>query len=67
VSGRVLIFIFGGSVVFPPLLGALVDSAGSWRPLWATCAGMVAVAALVLGAGVRGHEAGTLTPVPGGP
>ena len=60
VSGGVLIFIFGGSVVFPPLLGALVDTAGSWRPLWATCAGMVAVGALVLGAGVRGHEARTL-------
>jgi MFS family permease len=67
VSGGVLIFIFGGSVVFPPLLGALVDTAGSWRPLWATCAGMVALGALVLGAGVRGHEAGSLVAdAPGG-
>jgi MFS family permease len=67
VSGRVLIFIFGGSVAFPPLLGALVDSVGSWRPLWATCGGMVALAAVLLGVGVRGHQAGTLVAAAPGP
>jgi MFS family permease len=63
VSGRVLIFIFAGSVVFPPLLGALVDSVGSWRPLWAVCGGMVALGAVVLGVGLHGRTTGALVPV----
>jgi hypothetical protein len=59
----VLIFIFAGSVVFPPLLGALVDSVGSWRPLWAVCGGMVALGAVVLGVGLHGRTTGALVPV----
>jgi MFS family permease len=62
VSGQVLVLIFAGSVVFPPLLGALVDSAGSWRPLWAVCGGMVGLGALVLAVGLRGHETAALVP-----
>jgi hypothetical protein len=62
VSGRALVLIFAGSVVFPPLLGALVDAVDSWRPLWAVCGGMVAIAAIVLRAGLRG--AAELPPVP---
>ena len=53
VSGRALVLIFAGSVVFPPLLGALVDTVDSWRPLWALCGGMVAIAAIVLRTGLR--------------
>jgi len=64
VSGHVLVLIFAGSVVFPPLLGALVDAAGSWRPLWGTCAGLVALAAAVLAAGLRGDDARVLVAAP---
>jgi MFS family permease len=53
VSGRALVLIFAGSVAFPPLLGALVDAVDSWRPLWAVCGGMVAIAAIVLRTGLR--------------
>jgi MFS family permease len=63
VSGRALVLIFAGSVVFPPLLGALVDAVDSWRPLWAVCGGMVAVAAVVLRTGLRGSAELALGPV----
>jgi MFS family permease len=63
VSGRALVLIFAGSVVFPPLLGALVDAVDSWRPLWAVCGGMVAVAAVVLRTGLRGSSELALAPV----
>ena len=53
-SGETLVLIFAGSVVCPPLLGVLVDSLGSWRPLWAVCGGIVAVGATALGVGFRG-------------
>jgi MFS family permease len=63
VSGQTLVLIFAGSVVFPPLLGALVDSVNSWRPLWAICGGMVAVGALALRIGLPGPDASSLVPV----
>jgi MFS family permease len=53
VTGRTLVLIFAGSVVFPPLLGALVDTVNSWRPLWALCGALVALAAIVLWTGCR--------------
>ncbi|HZR92197.1 MAG TPA: MFS transporter [Gaiellaceae bacterium] len=59
VSGQMLVLIFAGSVVFPPMLGALVDAIDSWRPLWAICGGAVAAAALGLGLTIpRGSTAG---------
>ena len=61
VTGRALVLIFAGSVVFPPLLGALVDAVNSWRPLWAVCGGLVAIAAIVLRAGLR-EPAAQITP-----
>jgi MFS family permease len=53
-SGTMLVFIFAGSVVVPPVLGVLVDSLDSWRPLWAICGGVVALGAGVLWFGLRG-------------
>jgi MFS family permease len=64
VTGRTLVLIFAGSVVFPPLLGALVDAVNSWRPLWALCGGLVAIAATVLWAGLRGPSESALESVP---
>jgi hypothetical protein len=64
VSGRALVLIFAGSVVFPPLLGALVDAVDSWRPLWAVCGGMVAIAAIVLRTGLRRPTELALVSVP---
>ncbi len=52
-SGDVLVFIFAGSVVLPPLYGVLVDSAGAWRPMWAVAGGVVGLAGLILWAGLR--------------
>ncbi len=52
-TGRALVLIFAGSVIFPPLLGALVDAVDSWRLLWALCGGLVAIAAIVLWTGLR--------------
>jgi MFS family permease len=52
-SGDALVFIFGGSVVLPPLLGLLADATDSFAPLWATAAGGVAVAGLTLWACLR--------------
>lgn len=56
VSGQALVWIFGGSVVLPPVLGAIADALGSWPPLWAICGGVVAVGAVVLGVGLRQLE-----------
>jgi hypothetical protein len=47
-SGRMLAFLFAGSVCVPPLLGLLSQSTGSWAVLWATDAGLVLVAAAAL-------------------
>lgn len=47
-SGRMLAFLFAGSVCVPPLLGLLSQSTGSWAVLWAADAGLVVVAAAVL-------------------
>ena len=44
-TGRGLMFLYGGVVVIPPLLGALHDAVHSWPAVWA------AAAAAVLGAG----------------
>ena len=49
-----LVFIFGGSVVLPPLLGLLADSTDSFAPLWGTTAGLVAVAGITLWGSLRG-------------
>jgi MFS family permease len=55
VSGQALVWIFGGSVVLPPLLGVLVDALGSWRPLWAICGAVVGLGAVVLRLGFMGR------------
>lgn len=47
-SGRMLAFLFAGTVCVPPLLGQLSQSTGSWAVLWAADAGLVVVAAAVL-------------------
>lgn len=47
-SGRMLAFLFAGTVCVPPLLGLLSQSTGSWTVLWAADAGLVVVAAVVL-------------------
>lgn len=47
-SGRMLAFLFAGTVCVPPLLGLLSQSTGSWAVLWAAAAGLVVVAAAVL-------------------
>lgn len=46
-SGRMLAFLFAGSVCVPPLLGLLSQATGSWSVLWAADAGLVVVAAAV--------------------
>jgi len=53
-SGEALVFIFGGSVVLPPLLGLLADSTDSFAPLWGTAAGLVAAAGVTLWGALRG-------------
>jgi MFS family permease len=63
-TGRALVLIFAGSVVFPPLLGALVDAVDSWRLLWAVCGCLVAIAAVVLWAGLRESTQTVLASVP---
>jgi MFS family permease len=52
-SGQVMAFVFAGSVFLPPLLGLASESLDSWRPLWGIGAAAVAVAGLVLWAGLR--------------
>jgi MFS family permease len=53
ISGKMLIFIFGGTLVFPPVTGQLVDSFDSWRPLFVVCAVAVGAAGVALWAGLR--------------
>ena len=55
-SANSLVFIFGGSVVVPPLLGLSVDLSGSWRPFWAIAAAAVFLAGAALWIGLRGRE-----------
>lgn len=55
-SANSLVFIFGGSVVVPPLLGLSVDLSGSWRPFWAIAAAGVLLAGAALWIGLRGRE-----------
>ena len=61
-SGRMLAFLFAGSVCVPPLLGQLSQSTGSWAALWAADAGLVVVAAVVLRFGLtpRGRRAASM-------
>jgi MFS family permease len=65
-TGRGLLFIYGGVVFLPPLLGALNDAADSWSTTWAAATGAVVLAcgALALSPrrliGVGRHEAATI-------
>jgi MFS family permease len=43
-TGRGLLFIYGGVVFLPPLLGVLNDAVGSWSTTWATATGAVLLA-----------------------
>jgi MFS family permease len=52
-SGRIGIFILGGTLVFPPVTGQLVDSTGSWRPLFVFCAVAVCLAGATLWTALR--------------
>ena len=55
-SANSLVFVFGGTVVLPPLLGLTVDLSDSWRPFWAIAAGAVFLAGAALWVGLRGRE-----------
>jgi MFS family permease len=52
-TGRGLMFLYGGVVLVPPLLGVLQDSAHSWSALWAVACTAVVAAAAVLALGRR--------------
>ena len=52
-SGRMLAFLFGGTVVVPPLLGLLSQVTHSWPVLWAVDAALVTAAAGGLALGGR--------------
>ena len=43
-TGRGLLFIYGGVVFLPPLLGVLNDAVGSWSTMWAAATGAVILA-----------------------
>ncbi|MBV9421689.1 MAG: MFS transporter [Solirubrobacterales bacterium] len=43
-TGRGLLFIYGGVVFLPPLLGVLNDATGSWSTMWAAATGAVLLA-----------------------
>jgi MFS family permease len=49
-SGNALVFVFGGAVALPPLLGLLGDALDSWPALWGVDAAVMVIAALVLAA-----------------
>jgi MFS family permease len=53
-AGEAMAFVFGGSVVLPPLLGLISQVTDSWIPLWSLGAGLAVVAALILRVGLRG-------------
>ena len=53
-SGQALLFMFGGSMAVPPLLGLLSQLTDSWTTLWAADAGLVAAAGLLLRFGLTG-------------
>ena len=52
-TGRGLMFLYGGVVLVPPLLGVLQDSARSWPAMWAVAAAAVLAVAVLLGLGPR--------------
>jgi MFS family permease len=52
-SGEMMAVVFGGCVVFPPLLGFLSEALDSWTVLWAGTASAVALAGAGLLAGSR--------------
>jgi MFS family permease len=72
-TGKGLVFIYGGVVVLPPLLGALDDLARSWPTVWgvATAAVLVAAGTLALSprrlVHIAGREAAELEPPIGTP
>jgi len=53
VTGRGLMFLYGGVVLVPPLLGAFQDAVRSWPAMWAVGGGAVLAAAAVLAFGPR--------------
>jgi hypothetical protein len=59
VSGSSLRVVFGGSVVVPPLLGAVADSAG-WTAAWLGACALAAVAVLSMSAAAfaQAHDPG---------
>lgn len=57
-SGRMLAFLFAGTVVVPPLLGLVSQLTGSWTVLWAVNAVLVLVGAAALGLAAPGRRAG---------
>lgn len=59
-SGTALLFMFGGSMAVPPLLGLLSQLTDSWTALWAADAGLVAIAGLLLRFGLTDARPGTL-------
>jgi len=52
-TGRGLMFLYGGVVLVPPLLGVLEDATGSWSAMWAVACTAVLGAAAVLALGPR--------------
>jgi len=52
-TGRGLMFLYGGVVVLPPLLGALHDAVRSWSTVWAVACGAVLAAMTMLALGPR--------------
>jgi MFS family permease len=52
-TGRGLMFLYGGVVLLPPLLGVLHDAARSWAAVWAVGGVAVLVATGVLALGPR--------------
>ena len=52
-TGRGLMFLYGGVVVLPPLLGALHDTVRSWSTVWAVACGAVLAAMTMLALGPR--------------
>jgi MFS family permease len=55
-SGRMMLYVFGGSVCLPPLLGLASERLDSWTTLWGVAAGLVAAAGVVLSVGAGTGE-----------